>query len=323
MAGEGMVNFGTPLVVIFLRNWKCGTMLGLVRRSLRLTNMVGGVASTPLNCTPWYESPSRCSSMPSKPAMKSMCHQSRRNSPSVTEGRPRSSCSFTTSRMWRSSASFNFSREISFFRTCSRSSCNAAGRSRLPTWSARKGPGMLRSHFGAPALGVGGARLLGVGRRDDAGADLDLLVAFHRGLLRAAAFLAPQQLHFVAELDVRVDDGEREHRALVVAVAAEHVEADGLALVGQAVVRGRGVVGELQVDVLVRIALLEHRAPHLGHVVDVPGERHLAAVRLAGQFLQGFPADEVVVELDERAVAHFVRRNVVVLDVGRGEAAAD
>src|SRR6185295_13086257 len=267
-------------------------MLGLVRRSLRLTNIVGGVASTPLNCTPWYESPARCSSMPSKPAMKSMCHQSRRNSPSVIDGRPRSSCSFTTSRIRRSSACLSLTASALPRRTCSRRSCSSCGRRRLPTWSARKGADMrlllLCRGLAAPALVVAGLRLLAVRHRADDGADLDLLVALDGGLLRAAAFLAPHQLDFVAELDVRVDDAERKHRALVVAVAAEHVHADGLALVRQPVVRGGGEVGQRQVDVLVRVALLEHRAPHLHHVVGIPRERHLAAVRLAGQLLQRF-----------------------------------
>ena len=49
MAGEGMVNLGVPFFTTDFKNWKCGTMLGFVRRSLRLTNIVGGVASTPLN----------------------------------------------------------------------------------------------------------------------------------------------------------------------------------------------------------------------------------------------------------------------------------
>ena len=44
---------------------------------------------------------------------------------------------------------------------------------------------------------------------------------------------------------------------------------------------------------------------------------------LSFHLLQRFAADEVVVELDERAVADFVRRRVVVLDVLRDEAAAD
>ena len=35
--------------------------------------------------------------------------------------------------------------------------------------------------------------------------------------------------HFVADLDVRIDDAERQHRALVVAVAREHRRADDLA----------------------------------------------------------------------------------------------
>ena len=46
-------------------------------------------------------------------------------------------------------------------------------------------------------------------------------------------------------------------------------------------------------------------------------------MRLVGDLLERFAADEVVVELDERAVAELVRRQVVVLDVVGDEAAAD
>src|ERR1044072_1733155 len=86
-------------------------------------------------------------------------------------------------------------------------------------------------------------------------------------------------------------------------------------------VRGGGVVRQRQVEGLVRIALLEHRAPDLEDVVRGPGQRHVAAVRLAARLLRRFLADEVVVELDEGAVAHLIRRDVVVLDVLRDEAA--
>src|ERR1700694_4127981 len=71
--------------------------------------------------------------------MKSMCHQSRRNSPSVTACRPTSSWSLTTSRMCLSSTPRSSSAEISPFFLFARISCNSRGRSRLPTWSARNG----------------------------------------------------------------------------------------------------------------------------------------------------------------------------------------
>src|SRR5882757_2914896 len=68
-----------------------------------------------------------------------MCHQSRRNSPSVIDCRPTSSCSFTTLRMCLSSAFCRSSFEISPRLARARTSCNSFGRRRLPTWSARKG----------------------------------------------------------------------------------------------------------------------------------------------------------------------------------------
>src|SRR6478609_9407152 len=101
---------------------------------------------------------------------------------------------------------------------------------------------MLDGRLAAPALVVSGLRLLGVGCRADDGADLGLLVALHRGLLAAAVLLAPYQLHFRAERNVGIDDAEREHRALVVAVAAEHVEPDQLAVARDLVVGSGRVI---------------------------------------------------------------------------------
>src|SRR5215469_14747926 len=74
----------------------------------------------------------------------------------------------------------------------------------------------------APALVVGFADGLGIRHRADHGADFDLLVALNRGLLRAAAFLAPEQRDLRADLHIVLDNAERQHRTLVIAVAAEH-----------------------------------------------------------------------------------------------------
>src|SRR5436190_10407773 len=59
-------------------------------------------------------------------------------------------------------------------------------------------------HGGAPTLAVGVhlARGLGVGNRADDGADLHLHMRLDGGLLRAAAFLAPDEGHFGAGLGV-------------------------------------------------------------------------------------------------------------------------
>src|SRR5438105_9267244 len=79
--------------------------------------------------------------------MKSMCHQSRRNSPSVIACRPRLSCILTTSRMSRSWMAFSSAPESSPRRFLARASCRSWGRSRLPTWSARNGGFMDTSGF--------------------------------------------------------------------------------------------------------------------------------------------------------------------------------
>src|SRR5262245_64087883 len=75
----------------------------------------------------------------------------------------------------------------------------------------------------APALVIGLARLLAVGRRADHHADLRLLVALDRGLLGAAVLLAPHQGQLGAGLGVLLlDEAEGQHLALVPAVAREH-----------------------------------------------------------------------------------------------------
>src|SRR5919112_5656264 len=71
--------------------------------------------------------------------MKSMCHDARRNSPSVAVRRPTSSCSLTTSRIASSSTARSSSSPIWPSACRERASSSRCGRSRLPTWSARNG----------------------------------------------------------------------------------------------------------------------------------------------------------------------------------------
>src|SRR3954466_7778759 len=73
--------------------------------------------------------------------MKSMCQVARRNSPSVTDWSPTSSCMRTTSSIAASSAAFRPSSSSLPAACASRASCSSGGRSRLPTWSARYGGG--------------------------------------------------------------------------------------------------------------------------------------------------------------------------------------
>ena len=119
-----------------------------------------------------------------------------------------------------------------------------------------------------------------------------------------------------------VDDREREHRALVRAVAGEGRDADLLAVLQQLVVRPRRVVRERDVDVLRAVALLEQRSHCARDVVAVPRERHLAPRRL-GHPLERLAPGEVVVVLDEPSVPELPWRQVVVGDVVRVVAAAE
>src|ERR1022692_911920 len=75
--------------------------------------------------------------------MKSMCQDARRNSPSVTVCRPASSCSATTSAIAASSIALSCAASIRPAARSARAVSRCCGRSRLPTWSARKG-GVVR-----------------------------------------------------------------------------------------------------------------------------------------------------------------------------------
>src|SRR4028119_356487 len=72
-----------------------------------------------------------------------MCQEARRNSPSVADWRPTSSCIPTTSRIAPSSAARSSSAVARPAAKSSRALRSSGGRSRLPTWSARKG-GVVR-----------------------------------------------------------------------------------------------------------------------------------------------------------------------------------
>src|SRR5207244_11749572 len=83
---------------------------------------------------------------------------------------------------------------------------------------------------GTPTGRVLFACVLTVRDRTDGGPDLGLFVTLDRRLGRPAAFFAPHERYLSAHVAVRdVNDPERQHRALVEAVAAEGREADQLA----------------------------------------------------------------------------------------------
>jgi hypothetical protein len=75
--------------------------------------------------------------------MKSMCQEARRNSPSVADCRPTSSCLRTTSRIASSSIPRSSSSSMRPAAWSSRAFISCGGRNRLPTWSARNG-GVVR-----------------------------------------------------------------------------------------------------------------------------------------------------------------------------------
>src|ERR1700730_4620349 len=108
--------------------------------SFPVTRAPSARVCTPANAIPWSMT---WRSTPSRPQRKSRCHHERRNSPSVTERSPASSCFLITRSISRSSIVARSAADISPFARFSRASFNALGRNRLPTWSARNG-GLLR-----------------------------------------------------------------------------------------------------------------------------------------------------------------------------------
>src|SRR2546421_953625 len=144
----------------------------------------------------------------------------------------------------------------------------------------------------APALVIALARRPRVRGRGDTHPDLELAVRLDGGLAGPAVLFAPDECQNVPDFDVRVDDTERQRRALVVAVATEHRKADRLATRHDLVERGRGIVAVREIEVLVVLpARHQQRGEDLEHVLGIPGEGHLLAVRPFRYLLQRLPPD--------------------------------
>src|SRR5580704_3575246 len=137
--GAGMVIFGVR-AVFALRNLKCSSIGWPEKPSLPVTltpslRVVTAAKAMPVSMT-WRSTPSR-------PHRKSRCHHERRNSPSVMDCSPAASCFLMTSLIAPSSAALSSAALISPLLRRSRAAFSAAGRNRLPTWSARNG-GLVR-----------------------------------------------------------------------------------------------------------------------------------------------------------------------------------
>src|SRR3954470_7251576 len=126
--------------------------------------------------------------------MKSMCHEARRNSPSVAERSPASCWSRMTSRMASSSTERSSLASMSPFTNRSRASSSTGGRSREPTWSARYG-GVSRRAMGTAFLD----RVVTRGLLDRDPAELGELLERGR-----AAEAAPARLLDAAERHLRL-----------------------------------------------------------------------------------------------------------------------
>ena len=140
MLGDGIVSFGTAVVTVCWRKRKSSAKIGSSSRTRDRTAMPAEVnAVSP--AAPCIRTSMRSSvfSIPPSRWMKSMCHDVRRNSPSVAACRPTRSCIATAARIASSSAARSAVTSISPDACAARAASRAGGRSRLPTWSARNG----------------------------------------------------------------------------------------------------------------------------------------------------------------------------------------
>src|SRR3954454_20036542 len=156
--------------------------------------------------------------------MKSMCQEARRNSPSVAERSPASSCLRTTSRIASSSMPRSSDASMRPSLKSSRACSSCGGGSRLPTWSARNG-GRVRAAMAGSSSGSLGSDAPGLlparaGRRRD----LEQ-VGDHHVLVAEAQVVGVRER--LDALDVRLALGEE-------LVEVEEREVDDLRLVAGA-----------------------------------------------------------------------------------------
>jgi hypothetical protein len=168
----------------------------------------------------------------------------------------------------------------------------------------------------APAafvLGTRGNRVRN-GAHDDA--NFTQLVRDNAGLL-GVDFLAPKNLELGTDLNVGVNGCQRKTAALVGAVASEErCSNNGASGVYNTVEVRRAVVSVGQVEELSSVlGGAEQRCHDLTEVFSVPGQGDLLALLSWVELLQCVATDEVVIELDEGAVAELPGVEVVVLDV--------
>ena len=105
MLGDGIVNFGSAVATVCWRKRKSSAKIGSSSRTRDRTAMPAEVnAVSP--AAPCIRTSMRSSvfSIPPSRWMKSMCHDVRRNSPSVAACRPTRSCIATAARIASSSA---------------------------------------------------------------------------------------------------------------------------------------------------------------------------------------------------------------------------
>src|SRR3954469_4526950 len=171
---------------------------------------------------------------------------------------------------------------------------------------------------GAPPFVVALASAASIRHRRDFHPNFHLFVTLHWRLFRSTALLTPDQGELVPTVDVGIDHAQGQPASLVVAVTAEHGISDRLASLLDSVVGRRCVVGNRQVKKLVVVGSgHEQGGVNPGQVLAIPRKSHFLTVRLAGYLLQGLAADEIVIELHERAVTQLVGSQVIVLDVIR------
>lgn len=148
---------------------------------------------------------------------------------------------------------------------------------------------------------------------------------FDGGLGSAAVFFAPNNLQFGAFGDFVIHGAQRQCLLFVEGIAGEQRQTNGVAVsVDNCVVVAVAVVRERKVEELVLFTFrFEQGRDDLLDVFLVPFQGDLLPLHGRIDLLQRVGADEVVVELDERAIAQFPRVQVIVFDLFADEGTAD
>src|ERR1039458_10010825 len=140
----------------------------------------------------------------------------------------------------------------------------------------------------------------------------------------ATILLTPHEDDFRARISiVRIEHSQCQHLTLVRAVSDPRGDTDRLPVHDHPVEWVHRIDRRWPVDKLRPVVLLEGAADCARYILVVQRQRDLFAMSAVRYLLERFAADEVMIEFDKGAVAHIPRREIIVFDILRIEAAAD